>query len=261
MPLPFSARAVVLRTRQLGERDRIMTLFCHEQGKISAVAKSARSPKSKQAATAQPFVLARFLIAPGRSLHISTQSQIENAHTHIAGDLARTAWASYVCEWCDAIPEMQPDEALFELLEKTLFALDDIAASPEQLELCGHWFGARFLNILGYAPTIGRCVVSGEKIVVPQGDDSIKIAFSPSLGGTLCARETMRDAQRLTVSSGALRALHVLGSRAASPLEMPLETSSTVRRELRGLLRTQLAHNLDVKLKSQKFLDEILALG
>ncbi|HEX8552000.1 MAG TPA: DNA repair protein RecO [Abditibacteriaceae bacterium] len=256
MALSFSTRAIVLRTRPLGEKDRIMTLLSPEYGRISAVAKGSRSPKSKQAAIAQPFVLARFLIAPGRSLHISTQSQAENAHTHITDDLMRTAWASYICELCDALPEDQPDVDVFELLETTLGLLDEPEATPQQLEIAGHWFCARFLNILGYTPTIGRCVVSGEKIVVPPDDDAAKIAFSPALGGTLCTKEIARDANRLSVSAGALRALHVLGTRDA-----PTEISNSARRELREVLRRQLVLHLDTKLKSQKFLDEILALG
>src|SRR4028118_1295639 len=105
----YSTRAVVLRVRLLGEKDRVMTLLSPELGKFAAVAKGARGTKSKLAAVSQPFVLARFLVARGRSLDIATQAEIENAHVHIAGDLLRTAWATYLCELCDAVPEEQPD--------------------------------------------------------------------------------------------------------------------------------------------------------
>jgi DNA repair protein RecO (recombination protein O) len=258
MASTYSARAIVLRTRLLGEKDRVLTLLSPEWGKFAAVAKGARNPKSKQAATSQPFVRARFLIAPGRTLHIATQSQIEDAHIQITGDLVRTAWASYVCELCDAMPENQPDEALFEILEKTLAALDEPDASAARLELAAAWFQTRYLHILGYAPTIGHCVASGAKIVVAPDDMISKIAFSPSLGGTLCSTEATRDADRLMVSAGALRALHTLSRAATPPPE--LELSSAAQRELREVLRRQLVLHLDTRLKSQKFLDEILAV-
>lgn len=257
MASTYSARAIVLRTRLLGEKDRILTLLSADHGKFAAVAKGARNPKSKQAAASQTFVRARFLIAPGRSLHIATQSQIEDAHIHIMGDLLRTAWASYVCELCDAMPEAQPDAELFDILEATLTALDDASAAPETLEAAAAWFQTRFLHILGYAPTIGRCVASGEKIVVAPDDISSQIAFSPELGGTLCAAEAARDSNRLMVSVSALRALHSLGRAPYPPRE--LELTSGARRDLRELLRRQITQQLDTKLKSQKFLDEILA--
>jgi hypothetical protein len=69
----YSTSAIVLRNRNLGEKDRIMTLLSPEIGKFSAVAKGARAPKSKLAAVSQSFTHARFLVARGRSLDIATQ--------------------------------------------------------------------------------------------------------------------------------------------------------------------------------------------
>lgn len=253
----YPARAVVLRTRNLGEKDRIMTLLSAEAGKFSAVARGARAPRSKLAAVSQPFTLARFLVARGRTLDIATQAEIENAHTHIAGDLLHTAWAAYLCELCDAVPERQPDEPLFELLCLALEALDQ-AAERDEADAAGLWFEARFLSLLGYAPTIGRCVACGEKIVVSP-HDAQRIAFSPVLGGTLCAACQARDPQRLAATAQALRALHQLG-RAASPLAADFASLTTAsRRDLRACLHRSLVAHLEVKLRSRKFLDEVLA--
>lgn len=257
MASTYPARAIVLRTRQLGEKDRVLTLLSPDHGRFSAVAKGARNPKGKQAAASQPFVLARFLIAPGRSIHIASQSQIEDAHIHIGGDLVRTAWASYICEMCDATPESHPDPELFDALEQTLTALNAPDASPELLETVAAWFQIRFLHILGYEPTIGRCVVSGQKIVVPPDDTTSKIAFSPALGGTLCPNEVARDPDRLMPAVAALRAMHTLG-RAESPPARAIPLTPAARRDLRELLRRQIVLHLDSRLKSQKFLDEIL---
>ncbi len=256
--VPYPARAIVLRTRNLGEKDRIMTLLSAEAGKFSAVARGARAPKSKLAAVSQPFTLARFLVTRGRSLDIATQAEVERAHTHIAGDLLHTAWAAYLCELCDIVPERQPDEALFELLRVALEALDQ-AGERDQADAAGLWFEARFLALLGYAPTIGRCVACGEKIVVPPNDDSRRIAFSPSLGGTLCAACQSRDPQRLTAPAQSLRALHSL-SRAASPEAFDVSSLTTLaRRELRACLHRSLVVHLEVRLRSRKFLDEVLS--
>ncbi len=248
----YHARAIVLRVRVLGEKDRVMTLLSEERGKFDATARGARGPKGKLMGVAQPFILARFLVAHGRSIDIATQAEIENAHPHIATDLLKSAWATYCCELSSFLPEHLPENELFFLLRDTLSAFD--LAAPEQVESIGRWFEARYLVLLGYAPQIGRCVACDKKIVVPADDAARRLIYSPSLGGTLCGDCANRDAQRLAVNVQALRALHRL-SRAMEPA--PVELTGNARRDLRDCLRRGLMAHLEIKPKSQAFLDEV----
>ncbi len=253
----YSTPAIVLRTRLIGEKDRVMTLLSPDEGKFDAVARGARSPKSKLAAVSQPFVRARFLLARGRSLDITSQAEVETAHIHISGDLWRTAWATYVCEISSIVPECQPDAALFELLGATLAAFDDFSRHALDIEIAGFWFQARFLETNGYAAMLGRCVVSGEKIVIAPDDATARVAFSPELGGTLCASFASRDPARMNVLAQSLRALRVLERAPLPPLADDFELTTQARRDLRDCLRRSLFSHLDARPKSQKFLDEV----
>lgn len=255
----YPARGVVLRTRAIGEKDRVLVLLTEERGKISAAARGARNPKSKLAAAAQAFTLAKFLIAKGRSLDIVSQVEIENAHTHIAGDLIKTAWASYFCEMCDALPEEMPDPELFELLIVSLSTLDG-AAGNDAAEIIGRWFEAKYLAHLGYAPILGRCVACDTKISIAAEETGKAVAFSPALGGTLCHSCSFRDAGRVNANVQALRALRVL-ERADSPQDdilARLEMTTQARRDLRDVLQRSLGVHLEVRWKSRAFLDEVL---
>ncbi len=256
----FPTRGIVLRTRAIGEKDRVLVLLTPEHGKISASARGARSPKSKLAAAAQSFTLGRFFIAKGRSLDIVSQVEIENAHTHIAGDLIKTAWASYFCELCDAVPEELPDEELFEILTVTLSALD-AAENRDEAENVGRWLEAKYLAHLGYAPVLGRCVACDEKIVVAADDAQNSVAFSPALGGTLCHTCSFRDAARINAKAQALRALRKL-ERADAPietLEILSELTTQARRDLRDVLQRSLGAHLEIRWRSRAFLDEVLS--
>lgn len=258
----YPVRGVVLRSRALGEKDRVLVLLTEEQGKISASARGARNPKSKLAALAQPFTLARFLIAKGRTLDIVSQAEIENAHTHLSGDLIKTAWASYFCELCDAVPEHLPDPELFELLAVSLSTLDG-ASNAESAEMIGRWFEAKYLAHLGYAPILGRCVVCETKLNVASDDTQQVVAFSPALGGTLCNSCAFRDGAKLNVKVQSLRALRQL-ERALSPpdaeaFRFQLSLSTQARSDLRAVLQRSLSAHLEVKWKSRAFLDEVLA--
>jgi len=256
---PYPTRGVVLRSRPLGEKDRVLTILSPERGKFSAAARGARGPKSQLAAVSQAFTLARFLIAHGRSLDIVTQAQIESAHIHIATDVLKTAWASYLCELCDTLPEHLPEATLFELLTVALARLDAAESAPLAVEIVGRWFEAHFMELLGYTPTLGRCVACGTKINVPPSDTTQRLAFSPALGGTLCHICAPRDPQRLNVAVQALRALRRLERGVEPPLPEELALTSSARHDLRQCLRRCLALHLDVRLKSLNFLDDVMA--
>lgn len=258
----YAARGVVLRTRALGEKDRVLVVLTEELGKISASARGARNPKSKLAATSQPFTLARFLIAKGRNLDIVSQAEIEDAHTHLAGDLLKTAWASYFCEMCDAVPEHLPDAELFDLLCIALSTLDH-ARDADQAETAARWFEAKYLAHLGYAPILGRCVACDSKISVAADNREMAVSYSPALGGTLCRECSFRDGERIPAKVQALRALrHLEGAEFPPPdFFQSLSLTSAARRDLRDVLQRSLGAHLQMKWKSRKFLDEILAAG
>ena len=57
MPVPrtYKTEAVVLRARDLGEADRLLILLTPAWGKVRAVVRGARKPKSKLGGHLQPF--------------------------------------------------------------------------------------------------------------------------------------------------------------------------------------------------------------
>lgn len=278
---PYATRALALRVRPLGEKDRIVTLYSPEKGRFSAVAKGARGPKSKLAAVAQPFILARFLLARGRSLDIVNQAQIENAHMNIAGNIGKAAWASYGCEIVDNLPEGLPDERGFEILCVFLATLDAISVPIPQkmkreaenegkdeneitladsLEAAGAWFQAQWLANQGYGAVIGFCAACDEKIALQGDAPETPVAFSAPQGGTLCAQCARSDPAHFLVSAASLRALFRLERSRRAPASLfdaPFGLGMRSSGELGTLLRRSVAHHLGARLRSQNFLDEI----
>ncbi len=257
----YAARALVLRARPLGEKDRIVTLFSPERGVISAVAKGARGTKSKLSALAQPFVLGRFLLATGRSLHIITQGEIETMHPGLPGDILKAAWAAYACELAGTLPEGHPDPEAWEILAVTLGTLD-AAADDAGTESAGAWFEAQWLRHHGYAPTIGECMHCGKRIILPPEnqagpDQPPRITFSPTWGGTLCAACSRSDPSRLEIRADALRSLHRLERSLRPPPHLALDSAGS--HDLFLCLRRCTTLHLDHRLRSQAFLDEIRA--
>ena len=87
----YRASALVLRQRNLAEADRIVTLFTRERGKLSAVVKGVKRPKSKLAAGTQLFTHSRFQLAMGRNLDVITQCEVVHPFHALHRDLTRLA--------------------------------------------------------------------------------------------------------------------------------------------------------------------------
>ena len=74
-PRSIRVEAVVLRHTELGEVDRIITLFSRQRGKLRAVAKGIRRPRSRKAGHLEPFTWVSLQLARGRDLWIVTQAE------------------------------------------------------------------------------------------------------------------------------------------------------------------------------------------
>ncbi len=70
----YRTDSVVLRRQDLGEADRIVTIFTPGYGKLRAVAKGVRKPSSRKAGHLEPLARSNLLIAKGRELDIITQA-------------------------------------------------------------------------------------------------------------------------------------------------------------------------------------------
>ena len=51
----YRTDAVILRRHDVGEADRLLTLYTPEKGKLRAIAKSVRKPTSRKAKTRRPI--------------------------------------------------------------------------------------------------------------------------------------------------------------------------------------------------------------
>lgn len=149
---------MVLRGRQLGEADRIVTLFTLERGKLDAVAKGVRRPRSHLAGRVEPFTESDFLMHRGRSLDVIVSAEIRSAHWSALVEPQRYAVAAVLAELLDAFCE--PDLALPEIYELLVGAIAAVAASASPRSLLPR-FSLRLLEMLGLAPPLETCVRCG----------------------------------------------------------------------------------------------------
>lgn len=171
--------AVILRHRDWGEADRIITTYSKELGKARIVVKGARKIMSRKAGHIEPFSQVRMQIAKTSDLPILTQVDTIATFQPLKENLEMIGSASYLAELVEKFSqEDQEGEAvLYRLILETLERLMDLQRSWFALR----YFETRILDISGYRPEFFTCVDCHKEII--QEDQF----FDPSLGGVVCA--------------------------------------------------------------------------
>lgn len=94
----YRTDAIVLGHRNLGEADKILTIFSPEKGKIHAVARGVRRPRNPILAGSQLFTYSNFLIMEGRNLDNISQCEIKESFYKIRQNLEYMAYGLYFAE-------------------------------------------------------------------------------------------------------------------------------------------------------------------
>lgn len=244
----YKAEGIVLRARDFGEADKILTIYTKEWGKVQAIAKGVRKTKSKNRGAVQLFSYSSFLIYRGKSLDTVTQCQSIEAFGILRENLQRMAYASYLIELTDRlIVEKEKNENIFLLLLTTLHLLEQ-----GELSTISGMYIMRLLNQLGYKPYFEGCVNCGQ-------DYSINSTYrlSPLLGGIICSSCFNEDYKAIKINHGSIAIFKQFLLMDIRKLHL-LKINQSMQQEINHSLKMYIQNYLDYPLKSQDFLDEIL---
>src|SRR5215468_11505201 len=183
---------IVLRTQDLGEADRIITVLTRRNGRVRAVAKGVRRTRSRFGARLEPFTHVDLLLYPGRSLDVITQAETVRPFGELlAGDYPRYTTGTAMLETAERFTPVEKEPALrqFLLLVGGLRALGEREHRPR---LVLDAFLLRSLAVAGYAPALDECAVCGaaDLATVGAGDaggaGGGSRAFAIAAGGLTC---------------------------------------------------------------------------
>jgi DNA repair protein RecO (recombination protein O) len=246
----YRAEAIVLRTVDLGEADRILVLFTRHFGKVHVVAKGIRRATSRMAGHAEPLTHATYQLARGRELDVLTGAEARALYPFLREDLSRIAAGWYCAELTDRFTvEHAPAAPLFDLLETALRHLDAGFAPP----LVCRWFDLHILDRSGFRPELADCVSCRRPLEEREN------AWNAASGGALCGACARGSASGLALSVRALKSLrYLLVSDFASAAR--LRVDNTLAGELERHMRLFVQHIIDREVTAARLIDEIRAL-
>jgi DNA repair protein RecO (recombination protein O) len=188
MPGKVKTEAIVLRSIRYGEADRILHLYTAHRGRIGAIAKGVRKPRSRFGGRLEPFFRLDLVLHEGRGdLSTVTGAHTLDAHANLRADGPALGAAA---RGCDAVLRLcdseDPNPAAYNLLCRYLSILD----GSESVDGTGAADGAAGLATAlafrlklalaaGFAPELASCARCGEA-------DEL-VGFSGAAGGVVCA--------------------------------------------------------------------------
>jgi DNA repair protein RecO (recombination protein O) len=250
MPLR-KTEVIVLRSRHLGETSKILTLFTDRFGKLAAVAKGARRPKSRFGASLDLFAHSNIVLylKEGRDLHIISESSLLEDFYGLREDPRRLGLASAAVELVDRMvmrSERIPD--LFPLLLSGFRALEG-GKNPAVLLSA---LMLKIMAVLGFRPQLYACCLCGRPI-----ENQLQ-GFSPGQGGVICRLCAPQEAAWAAMGGETLDVLQHLLSDEFETIGM-LELTSAEERRVAALVQQFVAHCAEDHrpLTSLKFLERL----
>jgi DNA repair protein RecO (recombination protein O) len=249
MPAPrsYRAEALVLKHKEFGEADKVLTLYTLEYGKIRAVAKGARRPGSKLGGHLDLLTHSQLFLAHGRNLDIVTQAQTIDAFLNLKSDLDRLSYGLYVAELVDCFTEERMESrAVFDLTLNTLRYLADSSFPNTALR----YFELHLVHHLGYRPELHSCASCGAPL------RPVANFFHPVSGGVLCPECALNVTQVRPLSLNAFKVLRLWQSCSFDDA-CRVRVSGELASELEMVMRSYMKYLLERDLKATAWLDRL----
>ncbi len=230
--------AIVLRSIRYGEADRILHLYSRSRGRVGAIAKGARRPKSRFGGRLEPFFRLDMILHEGRSdlLTVTNVATVEGYPRLRSSGPSLGAGARA----CDAVLRLldsaEPNPPAYNLLCRYLAMLDDPALPRAAGLETALSFRLKLALVAGFSPELASCARCGEA-------DHLT-GFSGAAGGVVCAS---CEAGSFDLSEGAHR--FMAGALAKSLTEAPEAGERDLRQVERAVGET-LEHHAHVRLRA-----------
>ncbi len=252
MPL-HTTHAIVIRSLNYGESDKIVTFFTKDFGKLKGIAKGARRSRKRFQNALGLFSHLRlfFFDKEGMGLVRAESCDILHSFPKIKENLQKILYGNYYLELVNEMAgEREANLGAFELLLFFLSSLEEANLQEEQLRI----FEIRMLSLFGYRPNMRRC-----DLCKKDCEDLKEIPvlfFSLERGALICEPCSRMRNNLVPLSLGTARLIERISQTELSKVER-LRFTPQALSESRELLPKFISYQLGKELKSLKAINSI----
>lgn len=154
-----TTKALVLRSVDYKESDKILTLLTQDLGKVTASARGSRKKGSPLAAGCQLLCWSEMVLYDYQGRWTVKEAATERQFRGVRDDLDKLALACYFAEVTELLAvEDMPSPELLSLILNSLHALDKLS---KPLDLVKAAFELKAMCLAGYEPLLDGCAVCG----------------------------------------------------------------------------------------------------
>jgi DNA repair protein RecO (recombination protein O) len=200
----YSTPAMMLRKKDFGDYDLIITFFTLKEGKITVIAKSAKKSTKRFGGILELFSILDVVYGTGRrkGLPVLQEAALKHPFPGIRSSMLKAAYASY---WTELINEwMEDGHAEIRLYQLFYHVLKELDAGPAPEGALSILFQMRFLKMFGLAPNLQSCGTCGMDM------DQIKettVTFNLAKGGIICDQCAAESGRKMALTKGTVKQL------------------------------------------------------
>lgn len=154
----FKAEGVILKRKNFGEADRILTVLTLQRGKISVIAKGVRRINSRRAGNVELLNRSQLFLHPGKNFLILTEAVTLDSFQELKNNLIISTYCYHILELVDRMCAENQENRL--LYNELIQVLESLKNSPRQIFVRA--FEVKILNDLGFL-NINSLNVSSEE--------------------------------------------------------------------------------------------------
>jgi len=202
----FETEALILRTYNLAEADKIVVCLSRSAGLIRGVAKGCRKLRNRFGASLEPFTLINltYYEKEHQELVSFRQAEILKSRFNLSSNASILTGFSYIGDLLvDFSPPHQANDNLYRM---ALACFEAVSENPEDLDSVLRYFEVWLLKLEGFLPDLRSCATcqktfSSEPTVYLGHDLSVRcLECSNSRGGAISKRlhAQFRTAEKLS---------------------------------------------------------------
>ena len=183
--------AIVLHRTNYRDNDRMVTLLSPSRGRIDAVIRNCRKPKSHNLNAGELFALGDYMvIESGGRMTVTSVHLIETFYP-LRKDYDRLTCATWLLSLAEAVAE--PEQEQRELFMLLLHTLSRLAFSDQPWKPLLSGFLLHFSACQGFKPRLNHCVLCGKRMEEPP------FFFGAEEGG-LCCESCRRSRDQVSLT-------------------------------------------------------------
>lgn len=193
----IKTKGIIIAEHNMGDYDKMVTMLTPGLGKISCAAKGARRPKSSLLAGSQYLCFGEYILYKGASSYNINSCEPIEVFYNVRIDLDKLETVADITKLIQKVTtENQNSYKILQLVLNTVYAISE---TDKNLKLIMSIFKLRLMSILGFAPSINKCINCGDV-------ENIKY-FSLKDKGLKCEICGKQDKSAIQITEGTEKAI------------------------------------------------------